>query len=165
MGLVQVSKDVVVLSDPPGMRSLDLLAILLVFCLLGFIGIYPTFDIVSLLFFYLLFMGAVVIIYNRTKMTLDRKASKIIIEWSTLIGSRTNILPIKKIVKLMLIEQPSYRRSSRIYYLDFLEKDGSSIAKVYLNRDDADRVQNNADQVASFLGVPLEKRSLWQWYK
>ena len=67
MGLVQVSKDVVVLSDPPGMRSLDLLAILLVFCLLGFIGIYPTFDIVSLLFFYLLFMGAVVIIYNRTK--------------------------------------------------------------------------------------------------
>jgi len=163
VGLVQVSKDVVVLSDPPGMRCLDLFAILLVFCLLGFIGIYPTFDIVSLLFFYLLFMGAVVIIYNRTKMTLDRMASKIIIEQSTLIGSRTNILPIKKISKLLLIEQPA--RWGSDYYLDLLAKDGSSIAKVYLNRDDADQVQNNADQVASFLSVPLEKRSLWQRYK
>jgi hypothetical protein len=163
MGLVKVSEDVMVLSDPPGMRYLDLLAILLVFCLLGFIGIYLTFDIVSLLVFYMLFMGAVVIIYNRTKMTLDRTASKIIIERSTLIGSKTNVLPIKKISKLILVEQPS--RWSRDHYLDFLAKDGSSIAKVYLNQDDADRVQNNAGKVASFLGVPLEKRSLWQWYK
>jgi AAA+ ATPase superfamily predicted ATPase len=147
MGLVKVSEDVMVFDDPSGMQVLIIVTIALILIL----AVFRTLDD-SVLFILLLLGAVILVIYSKTKLTLDKKAGKVIIERNNLIGSKTSTLPIKKIAKLKLAGMA--RRFSIDYYLDFLEKDGSSIAKEYINRDDA-------EQVASFLGVPLEKPKSW----
>jgi len=146
MALTKVSDDVMVLGDPTGMQTLRGFAIVFVL-ILAIAAFQAPEAVVALIPIILLMLIVGLVMYSKTKLTLDKKTGKLTIERSTLTGSKTITLPLDKIARIKMAALPSGRIN---YYLDFLDKGGSSIAKGYIH-------PNDADAVALFLGVPLEK--------
>jgi len=156
MSMKKVSKDVMVLEDPPASRMLAMFGFIVVFAV-AVMMIRGMGDSWWILLAVLVPVGlGVLLIYSKMKITLDKSAGKMIIERSSIFGSKTESLPLGNIARVKSVYVSG--RGSH-YYADFLGRDGKSIVK-------KDLYPEETESVSSFLGVPFDKpKSFWDSMK